>query len=159
MNLVFVVELWETASLESTPLIWVVRVSCHGMVTGDDGRTTSVTSNASTSPCFVQLTSICRSLSTSLRTPLSTSHVLPSAVVYLSLASRVKAHANPDKFKRRQNSAFCAMDRKSRTCSDSLVGYAVKWWSALLVCHLQTKDGMVYAFAVEWRQANSWLTS
>ena len=123
--------------MESTPLTWVVRVSCHGMVTGDDGRTTPVTLNASTSPCFVQLTSICRSLSICPRTPSSTSHVWPSIVVYFSLSSRVKAHANPDKFKHRQNSAFSAMDKKSRTCSDSLIKCAVNWRGALLFCRLR----------------------
>ncbi len=60
---------------------WVSMVSCHGMVTSDDGWMTPVTSKETTSPFLVQLTMVCKSLSISLRTASSMSHVLSSAKV------------------------------------------------------------------------------
>ena len=81
--------------LESLPSTCAARVSCHGITTGDDGCTTTVTLKEITSPCLVQLTIACKSLSISSRTASSTSHILSSVEVHRSLASFVKLHSKP----------------------------------------------------------------
>ena len=157
MNVVFVFGVRLTPSLESASSTWVMRVSCQGMVTRDDGRTTSVVSNDRTSPSLVQLTISWRSLSISSSTVPSTSHVLPSAVVYLSVASCVNAHSKPDTPEHHRKSAFDIANRKCRTCIDSATEAVELRKSAPVVYHLWTTNEMVYALTAEWRRGNSTL--